>query len=98
MSYSKTVQLPVNPDEAFALLTEPERLRRWQTVTATVDLRVGGDYHWAVTPGHLAGGTFKEVVPGKQVVFGWGWDGSDDLPPDASTVTITWSPTRPARP
>jgi uncharacterized protein (TIGR03086 family) len=93
MSYRKTIQLPVSPDEAFALLTEPERLRRWQVVTATVDLRVGGDYRWTVTPGHLAGGTFKEVVPGKQVVFGWGWDGTGDLPLDASTVTITLEPT-----
>lgn len=92
MNYTKTVQLPVTPDEAFALLTEPERLRRWQTVTATVDLRVGGDYRWTVVPGHLAGGTFKEIVPGKQVVFGWGWDGAADLPVDASTVTITLEP------
>jgi uncharacterized protein (TIGR03086 family) len=25
-------------------------------------------------------------------VFGWGWEGSDDLPPDASTVTVTVEP------
>lgn len=92
MNFNRTVQLPVTPDEAFALLTEPERLRRWQTVTASVDLRVGGDYRWTVTPGHLAGGTFKEIVPGKKVVFGWGWDGMGDLPVDASTVTITLEP------
>ena len=42
MSYTKTVVLPVTPDEAFALITEPERLRRWQTVSAVVDLRAGG--------------------------------------------------------
>ncbi|KQY56875.1 MULTISPECIES: TIGR03086 family metal-binding protein [unclassified Nocardioides] len=92
MTYSRTVQLPVTPDEAFALITEPERLRRWQAVSASVDLRVGGDYRWTVTPGHLAGGTFREVVPGKQVVFGWGWDTDTDLPTDASTVTITLEP------
>jgi uncharacterized protein YndB with AHSA1/START domain len=85
--------LPVGPDEAFALITEPERLRRWQTVTAVVDLRAGGSYQWAVTPGHLAGGTFREVEPGRRIVFGWGWDGNDDLPYDASTVTVTVEPT-----
>ncbi len=92
MSYTKTTVLPVTPDEAFALITEPERLRRWQTVTAVVDLRAGGSYQWTVTPGHVAGGTFREVEPGRRIVFGWGWDGSDDLPYDASTVTLTLEP------
>jgi uncharacterized protein (TIGR03086 family) len=91
-TFSKTVQLPVSPDEAFALVTQPERLRRWQTVSAYVDLRAGGEYRWTVTPGHHAHGTFREVEPGKRVVFGWGWDGNPDLPKDASTVTITIDP------
>ena len=30
--------------------------------------------------------------PGKRVVFGWGWEGNDDLKPDASTVTMTVEP------
>lgn len=91
-TFTKTVQLPVSPDEAFALVTQPERLRRWQTVSAYVDLRAGGEYRWTVTPGHHAHGTFREVEPGKRVVFGWGWDGNPDLPKDASTVTITIDP------
>ena len=92
MSYTKTALLPVTPDEAFALITEPERLRRWQTVSAVVDLRAGGSYRWTVTPGHVAAGTFREVEPGRRIVFGWGWDGNPDLPFDASTVTITVEP------
>ncbi|MEU4418883.1 SRPBCC domain-containing protein, partial [Nocardia salmonicida] len=93
MSFTKTATLPVSPDEAFALITEPERLRRWQTVSAYVDLRAGGTYRWTVTPGNLATGTFMEVEPGKRVVFGWGWDGNPELPVDGSTVTITVEPT-----
>lgn len=93
MTFSRTVQLPVDVDAAFALITQPERLRRWQTVSAQVDLRVGGDYRWTVTPGHIAEGTYREIEPGKRVVFGWGWAGSPDLAPDTSTVTITLEPT-----
>lgn len=93
MTYTKTAVLPVTPDEAFALITEPERLRRWQAVSAVVDLRAGGSYQWTVAPGHVAAGTFREVVPGRRIVFGWGWDGSEDLPYDASTVTVTVEPT-----
>lgn len=92
MNAEKTVYLPVTPDQAFALVTEPERLRRWQTVSARVDLRAGGQYRWTVVPGHVAAGTFTEVEPGRRVVFGWGWEGSADLPPDASTVTVTIEP------
>ncbi|MBD8870761.1 TIGR03086 family metal-binding protein [Nocardioides donggukensis] len=91
-TYTKSAVLPVGPDEAFALITEPERLRRWQTVSAAVDLRAGGGYRWTVTPGHIAAGTFREVEPGRRVVFGWGWEGSTELPPDASTVTVTVEP------
>src|SRR3954454_14742587 len=89
MTYSKSVTLPVPPDEAFALLTQPERLRRWQTVSAHVDLRAGGAYRWTITPGHTAAGTVREVEPGRRVVYGWGWEDSDELPPNASTVTVT---------
>ncbi|AQA25356.1 polyketide cyclase / dehydrase and lipid transport family protein [Rhodococcus sp. MTM3W5.2] len=93
MTYTKTAVLPISPDEAFALLTEPERLRRWQTVSAVVDLRAGGSYRWTVTPGHIAEGTFREVEPGRRIVFGWGWGDNADLPYDGSTVTVTVEPT-----
>ncbi len=92
MEYTKTAYLPVPPDEAFALITQPERLRRWQTVSARVDLRAGGEFRWTVVPGHIARGTFRDIEPGKRVVFGWGWEGQEDLAPDASTVTVTIAP------
>ena len=92
MTYTNTALLPVSPDEAFALITEPERLRRWQTVSAYVDLRAGGVYRWIVVPGQVAAGTFQEIEPGKRVVFGWGWEGNETVPPDASMVTVTIEP------
>jgi uncharacterized protein YndB with AHSA1/START domain len=88
-----SVVLPVSPDDAFALLTEPERLRRWKTVSARVDLRAGGTYRWTIIPGHAVRGTYLEVEKGRRLVFGWGWEGSPDLGPDASTVTVTFEPT-----
>jgi uncharacterized protein (TIGR03086 family) len=92
MSFDKTIHLPVDADEAFALSTQPERLRRWKTVAARVDLRVGGEYRWTILPGHHAAGTFQEIEPGKRIVFTWGWESGTDLPPGASTVTITLEP------
>jgi uncharacterized protein (TIGR03086 family) len=92
MSFTKRAYLPVSPDEAFAMITDPERLRRWQTVSAYVDLRAGGEYRWTVNPGHVAAGTYREIEPGRRIVFGWGWQGDPGLPPDASTVTVTIEP------
>jgi len=92
MPFEKSVLVPLNADETFALITQPDRLRRWQVVTARVDLRAGGEYRWTVIPGNSAAGTFTEVEPGRRVVFTWGWEGSADLPPGASTVIITLEP------
>ena len=93
MSFTKTAVLPVTPDEAFALITEPERLRRWQTVSAYVDLRAGGDLPLDrhARPRRRRAPSARSS-PASGVVFGWGWEGSDDLPPDASTVTVTVEP------
>jgi uncharacterized protein (TIGR03086 family) len=92
MSYEKSVVVPLGADETFALFTQPERLRRWQAVTARVDLRAGGAYRWTIIPGHTACGSFTEVEPGKRVVFTWGWEDSAELPPGASTVIVTLEP------
>ena len=92
MTAEKSVLVPLDPEATFALLTEPERLRRWQAVTARVELRAGGQYRWTINPGHTASGTISEVEAGKRIVFTWGWEDSDDLAPGASTVTITLEP------
>jgi uncharacterized protein (TIGR03086 family) len=92
MSYEKSVLVPLGADETFALITQPDRLRRWQAITARVDLRAGGAYRWTIIPGHTVCGSFTEVEPGRRVVFTWGWEDSADLPPGASTVIVTLEP------
>lgn len=81
--------IDATPDEAFAMFTEPERLRRWHTVSAAVDLRVGGGYRFTVVPGNVAVGTFTEVEPGQRVMFTWDWAGADPL---GSTVRVDFEP------
>src|SRR5947208_7965900 len=92
MPFEKSVLVPLTANETFALITQPDRLRRWQVITARVDLRAGGEYRWTVIPGNAARGSFTEVEPGRRVVFSWGWEGSAELPPGASTVIITLEP------
>jgi uncharacterized protein (TIGR03086 family) len=92
MPFDKSVIVPLDPDATFDLVTQPERLRRWLTVAARVDLRAGGGFRWTVNPGHHAAGTIVDVDPGKRVMFTFGWEEDADLPPGASTVTVTLTP------
>jgi len=90
--FDKTVVVPLDPTATFALVTEPDRLRRWMTIAARVDLRAGGEYRWTVTPGHTAAGTFVEVEPGRLAAFTFGWEDHGDPAPGGSTVTVTLTP------
>jgi uncharacterized protein (TIGR03086 family) len=92
MPFDKSVIVPLDPDATFDLVTQPERLRRWLAVAARVDLRAGGGFRWTVNPGHHAAGTIVDVDPGKRVMFTFGWEEDADLPPGASTVTVTLTP------
>ena len=84
--------IDASPDEAFDLFTQPERLRRWQAVSASVDLRVGGDYRLTIIPGNIATGTFTEVEPGKRIVYSWGWQDNEANPPGSSTIEVDIEP------
>ncbi|MDH3293955.1 MAG: TIGR03086 family metal-binding protein [Acidimicrobiia bacterium] len=84
--------LDTNPEETFALLTEPERIRRWLAVTTSVDLRVGGEYRFVCVPGHVAAGQVTEIEPGKRVVYSWGWEGNPEVPPGSTSLIVELEP------
>lgn len=92
MAYDRTVFLPIDHDAAFDLVTQPERLRRWCTVSARVDLRLGGELRWTITPANNALGKFTEIEPGRRLSFTFGWVNDPNLQPGASQVTITMEP------
>ena len=87
-SYHKRISVAASPATVFALLTEPDRLRRWQSVVSAVDLNVGGDYRHLVVPGAVARGEFTEIEPERRLVYTWGWEGEAGVPPGSSTVHI----------
>lgn len=89
MNIEKTALLPVSADEAFALITQPNRLRRWLAVSARVDLRAGGDFRWTLTPMATAAGQVLEVERGRRIVLAFSFEA---LEPRADTLTITIEP------
>ncbi|MDP9299526.1 MAG: SRPBCC domain-containing protein [Actinomycetota bacterium] len=90
---SHTVELEVRlnapPEEVFPYLTEPERYVLWQGVKAELDPRPGGVYRVWMDANTVASGEFVEVEPAHRVVFTWGWEGNEGVPPGSTTVELT---------
>lgn len=76
------------PEAIFPFLTDPQKIVRWKGVDATLEASPGGVYRVNVTGVKHAVGEYLEVDAPNRVVFTWGWEGDEQLPPGSSTVTI----------
>jgi uncharacterized protein YndB with AHSA1/START domain len=65
---------------------------QWMGRRAELDPRPGGAYRIDVAGEHVARGEYVELDLPHRVVFTWGWEGGDAVPPGASTVEITLTP------
>lgn len=93
----------------FDVLTNPVHVRNWgatppdQMTECSIDLRVGGDYHYSFVTedGTVCSfdGTFVEVDPPSRTVETWLFDGWPDaeavetfnLDESAGVTTLTWT-------
>jgi uncharacterized protein YndB with AHSA1/START domain len=83
------VVVPAAPDEVFRWFVEPDLLVRWIGVQATLEPRPGGSFRFEIAAGEWCTGSYVEVVPGRRVVFTWGWEsGAIPVPPGSSTVEV----------
>ena len=92
---AREIAIEAPADLVFAYFTDPTRHVRWQGVEAELDPQPGGHLRVTFAPGHVAVGTYLEVEPPTRLVYTWGWEqeGSDVLPPGASTVEVNLRPT-----
>jgi uncharacterized protein YndB with AHSA1/START domain len=65
---------------------------RWKGRQATLDPRPGGVYRVDINGTYIARGEYVEIVPHRRIVFTWGWEGDNPLPPGASTVEVVFIP------
>jgi uncharacterized protein YndB with AHSA1/START domain len=86
------VRIEAPPEAVFPFLTEPDKIVRWKGVDAIVEAAPGGVYRVNVTGEKHAVGEYLEIDPPRRVVFTWGWEGDEQLPPGSSTVTIELVP------
>ncbi|HKX74332.1 MAG TPA: SRPBCC family protein [Acidimicrobiia bacterium] len=77
------------PATVFEFFVDPQLMRTWMGGHALLEPLAGGTFAVDIGANH-ARGQFLEVVPTEKVVFTWGWEGSETVPPGSSTVTVTF--------
>jgi uncharacterized protein YndB with AHSA1/START domain len=87
-----SIRIDARPETVFRYFVDPERICTWMAVTADVDPRPGGRYCIDVNGRDVAMGEYVEVVADERVVWTFGWDGNDGIPPGSSTVEVTLTP------
>jgi len=86
-------------DRVYAAWTDPVQLKQWfgpekvQTRDLIADARVGGKFRWDLTNPEgekmTCLGEYRELLPGKKIVFTW--DGDEDWENHTSVVTVELS-------
>jgi uncharacterized protein YndB with AHSA1/START domain len=80
-------------DVVYRLLTEPTEFVRWMAAEAVLEARPGGVVRWRHANGDTCAGRFVELVPGRRVVFSYGWERAEvGIPPGSTTVAIDLTP------
>ncbi len=82
----------------YAAWTDPAQLKEWwgpesvRTRNFAADVRVGGKYRWDLINQEdeemSVFGEYRELVPGKKIVFTWKWDDDDVWENRNSVVTV----------
>lgn len=83
------VRISAPPETIFEFFVDPQKMLRWKGVEATLDPVPGGAYRVNVTGTAVAVGEYVSIEPPNRVVFTWGWEGDEHVPPGSSTVEIT---------
>jgi uncharacterized protein YndB with AHSA1/START domain len=86
------IHIAAPPEIVFAFFTDPDKHVRWLGREADLDPRPGGIYRCVVNDNATVLGTYVIVDPPHHLVFTWGFDGDQAVPPGTSTVSIELHP------
>lgn len=88
----RQVTLPADPDEVWALLTDPADLEGWLGEDVQLDPSPGARGRVREHDGTVRHLVVEEVDEGRQLSWTW-WPDHDDRPDASSRVAITLTPT-----
>ena len=85
-------------DRVYAAWTDPAQLKKWfgpenvKTRNLIADARVGGEFRWDLTDQEgkeiTISGEYRELEPGKKIVFTWRLEEDEDWKNHGSIVTV----------
>src|SRR5207248_8289084 len=85
-------------DRAYAAWTDPMQLKKWfgpenvETRDLIADVRVGGQFRWDCMDPEgkevTISGEYRELQPGKKIVFTWKHEENEDWQNHSSIVTV----------
>jgi len=85
-------------NRVYEAWTDPAQLREWfgpenvRTRELVADARVGGKFRWDLSNSEgermTALGEYRELEPGKKIVFTWQWQDDEDWENHISIVTV----------
>jgi len=85
-------------DQVYAAWTDPAQMKHWfgpenvETRDLIADARVGGTFRWDLTNSEGEDmtilGEYRELQPGKKIVFTWQWEDDEDCENHISIVTV----------
>lgn len=101
--YSLEIKRFINAprDRVYVAWTDPAQLRQWfgpesvQTHNVVAESRVGGKFRWDLRTSEgekmSVSGEYRELEPGKKIVFTWHWGEDEDWEGHHSLVTVELS-------
>lgn len=89
----RSVTIGAPPKTVFRYFTDDERWASWWGAGSTIDARVGGRVYIRNPGGVEVSGEVLEIAPPDRIVFTYGFNSGQPIPPGASRVTIQLSPT-----
>jgi uncharacterized protein YndB with AHSA1/START domain len=92
MQVEREIVFPVEPDELWEALTEPERLEEWFANDVELDAREGGEGTFRWDNGEERHAVVREAVPGEKLVLDWDDEGAVEFDlepvPDGTRLVV----------
>jgi uncharacterized protein YndB with AHSA1/START domain len=86
-SLTSSVIVAAEPEVVWEHFTRADAMVTWMGHHALLDPRPGGEFAIDINESQIRG-RYQEVAPPRRLVVSWGFAGSAELPPGASTVEV----------